>query len=80
MYVATVTDGSRKRTVIANMGPADISSAIASGELNLIDGGAYGSQTGTDFKTPVFSQFKPDINTDVVSSWGSAKTDMGFNE
>lgn len=77
MYVATVTDGSRKRTIVANMAPADSdTNAIAAGELNLIDGGAYGTNTGTDFKTPIITQFKPDINTNVASSWASSATDL----
>ena len=79
MYVATVTDGSRKRIIVGNMAPTDSdTSVISSGELNLIDGGAYGTQTGTNFKTPVVSQFNVDINTDVLSSWASTTTDLNI--
>ena len=53
MYAATVVEGtgSRKIAIVGNMGSPDTDSAtITGGELNLISGGAYGTQTGTNFK------------------------------
>ena len=54
MYAATVESGTRKIAIVGNMGSPDLdTNTITGGELNIIDGGAYGNQAGTDFKTPL---------------------------
>ena len=58
MYAATVEQGSRKIAIVGNMGSPDTdTTTITGGSLNLITGGAYGTQTGTNFKTPLVVEF-----------------------
>lgn len=52
------------------MGSPDTdTTTITGGSLNLITGGAYGTQTGTNFKTPLVVQFaeKFDFATSLTS-------------